>query len=83
ELTEALTLIQTGKLHRFPVVLMGTDYWKGFLDWLRETMVKSGTIDASDLSWVHVTDDPVEMMRIIKLTSDVRDRHHPPKQKIL
>jgi uncharacterized protein (TIGR00730 family) len=70
ELTEALTLIQTGKLTRFPVIMMGSEYWKGLLDWIREVLVRNGTIAQSDLSWVHVTDDPQEMMRIIAISSE-------------
>jgi uncharacterized protein (TIGR00730 family) len=66
ELSEALTLIQTGKLYDFPVVLVGKDYWKGFLDWLETTMVPEGTIRADDLKLFNVTDDPHEVARIIR-----------------
>jgi hypothetical protein len=58
ELFEALTLIQTGKIKHFPVVLMGTRYWKGLVDWLRETMVAGGKIERKDLEIFQVTDDP-------------------------
>ncbi|HEX7746630.1 MAG TPA: TIGR00730 family Rossman fold protein [Micromonosporaceae bacterium] len=57
ELFEALTLVQTGKVTRFPVVLMGEDYWRGLLDWLRDTMAASGKIGHSDLDLLCVTDD--------------------------
>lgn len=57
ELFEALTLVQTGKVTRFPVVLMGTDYWRGLLDWLRDTMAAEGKISPADLDLMFVTDD--------------------------
>jgi uncharacterized protein (TIGR00730 family) len=65
ELFEALTLIQTGKVSSFPVVLVGTAYWGGLVGWLRDTMAREGKIDAADLSLFHVTDDPREVLRII------------------
>jgi len=58
EMFEVLTLIQTGKVKGFPVVLMGTGYWRPLLDFLRETMARAGTIHPDDLSLLHVTDDP-------------------------
>ncbi|MDM4720656.1 TIGR00730 family Rossman fold protein [Micromonospora sp. WMMA1363] len=57
ELFEALTLVQTGKVTRFPVVLMGADYWRGLLDWLRDTMAADGKIGAVDLELLCLTDD--------------------------
>jgi len=68
EMTEALTLIQTGKLYDFPVILMGTDYWKGYWDWIHGVLVKNGAVNATDLSFVHLTDDPQEAIRIIHKT---------------
>ncbi len=65
ELTEALTLIQTGKILQFPVVLMGTTYWKPFLDLLRE-MVTVGTVAATDLDLFFVTDAVPEAMAHIE-----------------
>ncbi|MGA6993590.1 MAG: TIGR00730 family Rossman fold protein [Candidatus Deferrimicrobiaceae bacterium] len=59
EFFESLTLIQTGKIRRFPVVLMGTEYWGDLLKWMRTTMVKRRTISKSDLDLFHVTDDPI------------------------
>ncbi|MGB3400275.1 MAG: TIGR00730 family Rossman fold protein [Candidatus Deferrimicrobiaceae bacterium] len=58
EFFESLTLIQTGKIRRFPVVLMGTEYWGDLLKFMRTTMVKRGTISKSDLDLFYVTDDP-------------------------
>ena len=57
ELFEAATLIQTGKVEDFPVVLLGVDYWQPLLDFLRGTMVARGTISAADVDRIVVTDD--------------------------
>jgi uncharacterized protein (TIGR00730 family) len=66
ELFEALTLIQTGKVRHFPVVLMGKAYWSGLLDWIRGTLVASGTVDAADLDLLLLTDDPDEAVALIQ-----------------
>ena len=60
ELFESLTLIQTGKVRHFPVVLMGTEYWSGLLEWLKGTMAPGGKISPEDLDLMLVTDDPEE-----------------------
>ena len=60
ELFESLTLIQTGKVKNFPLVLFGTEYWGRLVDWLRDTVAKEGKIDQPDLLLVHLTDDPAE-----------------------
>jgi len=65
ELFEALTLIQTGKIRHFPVVLMGHAYWDGLLEWMRETQLPAGTISQADLDLLRVTDDPDEAVSII------------------
>ncbi len=65
EFFEAMTLIQTHKIHQFPIVLMGTDYWKGLVEWLKNTLVAEKTIDAKDLELFHLTDDPEEATSII------------------
>ncbi len=65
ELFEALTLIQTRKIHNFPVVLYGTKYWKGMLDWLRGPMLGEAKIVKEDLRRLHVTDSPSEIVEII------------------
>ncbi|HWH45726.1 MAG TPA: TIGR00730 family Rossman fold protein [Thermoleophilaceae bacterium] len=65
ELFEALTLIQTGKVHHFPIVLMGSDYWAGLLDWMREKLQAGGKIGAADLELLHVTDEPDQAARIV------------------
>jgi uncharacterized protein (TIGR00730 family) len=65
ELFEALTLVQTGKVTRFPVVLMGTAYWQGLIDWLRNTMAVDGKIGPDDLDLICLTDDVEEAVRYI------------------
>jgi uncharacterized protein (TIGR00730 family) len=65
ELFEAMTLVQTGKVTRFPVVLMGSDYWAGLVDWIRNTMLKQGMISESDLGITIITDDVGEAVKHI------------------
>ncbi|MEO9139482.1 MAG: LOG family protein, partial [Jatrophihabitans sp.] len=57
ETFEALTLVQTHKVTRFPVILFGVDYWSGLLDWLRSTVQPAGKIKDLDLDLIHLTDD--------------------------
>jgi hypothetical protein len=66
ELFEAITLIQTRKSARFPVVLMGTAFWGGLLDWIRGTLLTSGYISPEDPGLLALTDDPAEAVRIIE-----------------
>jgi len=65
ELFEALTLIQTGKVKHFPVILMGKDYWVGLQEWLRRTVAAQGKVNDRDLLLFRVTDDPAEATRIV------------------
>ncbi|MDP8925104.1 MAG: TIGR00730 family Rossman fold protein, partial [Chloroflexota bacterium] len=65
ELFEALTLIQTRKIKHFPVVLVGTAYWAGLLDWVRQAVLERGMIAAEDLTLLACTDDPAEVERIV------------------
>jgi uncharacterized protein (TIGR00730 family) len=65
ELFEALTLVQTGKVTSFPVVLMGSAYWGPLVDWLRGTVLAEGKISPRDLDLLHVTDDPDEAVALI------------------
>ena len=58
ELFEALTLIQTKKIHPFPIFLMGQDYWKGMMDWIHEVMIKENCLSEADLNLLQITDDP-------------------------
>ena len=65
ELFEAITLVQTGKITRFPIVLVGSEYWQGLLSWVNDTMLPAGKISAGDPGLVTVVDDPAEVVRII------------------
>jgi hypothetical protein len=66
ELFEALTLVATGKITKFPIVLVGSAYWSGLLSWLKETMLGRGNIDADELALLRVADDAEEVVKIIK-----------------
>jgi hypothetical protein len=66
ELFEALTLIQTGKLRDFPVVLVGTEYWRGLLDWMRAVQLPAGAISEADLAMLRLADDPEDVVAIVQ-----------------
>ena len=65
ELFEALTLVQTTKVTRFPIVLFGTQYWSGLIDWLRDTVIAQGKASEKDLLLFHVTDDVDEAINLV------------------
>ena len=65
ELFEALTLVQTGKAAKFPIVLVGKDYWSGLMDWLQKTMLASGCINRADLDLSQLVDNADEAAKII------------------
>jgi uncharacterized protein (TIGR00730 family) len=65
ELFESLTLIQTGKVLNFPVVLVGSDFWAELLEWVREEALADGMISPEDVEMLHVTDDPAEAVRLV------------------
>jgi uncharacterized protein (TIGR00730 family) len=65
ELFEALTLIQTKKIRDFPVVLFGSSYWTGLLNWVREVVLPQGKISEHDLRLFHITDSPAEIVQIV------------------
>lgn len=66
ELSEALTLMQTRRIKSFPVVLLGSDYWRGLMDWLSDTMLKEDKILPEDLDLIRITDEPEEAVRYIQ-----------------
>ncbi|KGN39738.1 TIGR00730 family Rossman fold protein [Knoellia aerolata] len=78
ELFEAITLVQTQKVTSFPIVLMGRTYWQGLLDWLSDSALAAGTISATDLALITVTDDPAEAVEII-VASDRGSAPQPPE----
>jgi uncharacterized protein (TIGR00730 family) len=61
ELFEALTLIQTHKIHPFPIYMMGKSYWEGLMDWIKDTVLEHKCISVQDLELIHITDDPEEV----------------------
>jgi uncharacterized protein (TIGR00730 family) len=65
ELFEALTLIQTGKIHDFPVVLVGSSYWSGVLGWLGEVALGERMIEPADIEFIHVADDPADAVSLV------------------
>lgn len=77
ELFESLTLVQTGKVTSFPVVLMGTAYWGGLLEWLRGTVLPGGKISPRDLDLITLTDDIDEVVEIISAAMR-RHAEQPP-----
>jgi uncharacterized protein (TIGR00730 family) len=71
EFFESLTLIQTGKIRRFPVVLMGRKYWEGLIRWMEHTLLDERTIEPEDLNMFYLTDDPEDAVEyIIKFHRD-------------
>jgi uncharacterized protein (TIGR00730 family) len=72
ELFEALTLIQTGKVRNFPVILFGSEYWKGLRSWIEGTMLAEGKVSPEDLELLAVTDSPAEAVRVV---SECYERH--------
>jgi len=74
EIFEALTLRQTRKIHDFPVVLLGTDYWGGLLAWFKERLLPEKTINQRDLAILQLTDDVDEVVRIIQRSYAKRKR---------
>jgi hypothetical protein len=65
ELFEALTLIQTGKVDSFPIVLYGTEYWAGLMDWIRARMVAEGMIEGDDLGLLAISDSADEICELV------------------
>ncbi len=65
ELFEAMTLIQTHKIGKFPIILVGTDFWKGLIDWIKEVMLKAGNISPNDLNLIKIVDTETEVVEII------------------
>jgi len=73
ELFESLTLIQTGKVLNFPVVLFGTDFWGEMLDWVNGELLADGMISPEDVQRLHVTDEPAEAVRVVLESYDERN----------
>jgi uncharacterized protein (TIGR00730 family) len=73
EMTEVLTLIQTGKSRRIPVILVGTSFWRGLVDWMHDQMVPAGMIGANDLDIVQLIDEPANVVEAIFSFYEARD----------
>jgi uncharacterized protein (TIGR00730 family) len=73
EMFETLTLIQTQKVASLPLVLMGSEFWKGLMDWLEKTMLQQGYILEADLSLMKITDDPQEAIDYISKQKETRE----------
>jgi uncharacterized protein (TIGR00730 family) len=72
EMFEALTLVQTNKVTRFPVILYGTQYWQGLVDWIRDTVLAAGKVGEPDLELLTVTDDVDEIVARILASAGIR-----------
>ncbi len=82
ELFEALTLIQTAKIQHFPVVLVGTKYWRGLVDWVQDTLLPGGAIAAADRDLLQLTDDAGEVVRILEEHAGHAHRNTPEDHDI-
>ncbi|WP_339704920.1 TIGR00730 family Rossman fold protein [uncultured Kriegella sp.] len=65
ELFEAITLIQTNKIEKFPIILVGSEFWKGLFDWIKNTMLEAGNVSAHDLDLIKIVDTADEVVEII------------------
>jgi uncharacterized protein (TIGR00730 family) len=74
ELFEAATLVQTQKIRHFPIILVGSRYWRGLTDWLQETMALDAKISDTDLDLLRLTDDPEEVIEVIEAAEHRRPR---------
>ena len=75
EFFEALTLMQTGKIRRFPIIMFGKEYWDGLIKWMKEALIPAGTISKEDLDLFCITNDPEEVVRIME---ESYERLHDP-----
>jgi uncharacterized protein (TIGR00730 family) len=74
EFFEALTLMQTHKIHPMPLILFGSEYWSGLLDWIKKNLLGKNLIEAHELNYISVTDDPLEVL-------DIMNKHREWKLK--
>jgi uncharacterized protein (TIGR00730 family) len=65
ELFEAITLIQTHKIDRFPIILVGTEFWRGLLDWIKKTLISEGNISPKDIDLINIVDTEDEVLKIL------------------
>jgi uncharacterized protein (TIGR00730 family) len=80
EIFETATLIQTGKILGFPLILMGTDFWRPLIGFLREAMVAQGTLSAGEVDLITLTDSPAEVVARIRASAEQLERPAPPRR---
>jgi len=78
ELFEALTLVQTKKIERFPIVLYGKAYWQGLIDWMHDTLIQRGALAEEDTGIFHVVDETADIVRIFMQYSATSAGNLPP-----
>jgi uncharacterized protein (TIGR00730 family) len=81
ELMEALTLVQTGKTRKIPIILVHEPYWRGLVDWFRNTLVKEGTIDPDDMDLIQVIDEPKHIVDAIFKYYETRGFEPSPAER--
>jgi uncharacterized protein (TIGR00730 family) len=82
EMFEALTLVQTQKVTRFPVILFGSQYWSGLINWMRQTVLANGKIKAADVDLMHVTDDVDDAVAAIVAAESARSQQRASEQAV-
>lgn len=80
EFFESLTLMQTHKIYPLPLVLFGSDYWRGLMDWIKTTMIEYGTISEEDLNFITLTDDPQEVVDIMVMHREWKNKQRRQSQ---
>jgi uncharacterized protein (TIGR00730 family) len=81
ELYESLTLIQTGKVSNFPVVLFDSEFWREMLDWMRKQLLADGLVSPDDVELLHTTDDTAEAMRLVVESYETRFADSPAEPR--
>ncbi|MDC7698989.1 TIGR00730 family Rossman fold protein [Vogesella indigofera] len=81
EMFEALTLIQTGKTRKMPIILCGTEFWSGLLDWVRQRLIGDGLINAEDLDLLQLIDDPQQIVETIFTFYETRGFEALPEER--
>ena len=81
EFFEALTLMQTNKIYPIPIILYGTEFWKGLVDWIKSTLIEYETISEEDLDLIVVTDDPQEVLEIMIKHREWKDQQRHPDNR--
>jgi len=81
ELMEALTLVQTGKTRKIPIILVHEPYWRGLVDWFKDTLVNEGTIDAADMDLIQVINEPNDVVDAIFKYYETRGFEPSPAER--